>query len=115
MNDDFNTPILISHLFDGVRIINSAKDAKIQLTQGDIDLLIATFEGFLFDVCGLKMEEATGNDQLSDDLMKFILDMRADAKAKKDFATSDLIRDRLAELKIQIKDSKEGTTWSVND
>jgi cysteinyl-tRNA synthetase len=115
MNDDFNTPILISHLFDGVRIINSAKDGKLQLTQSDIDLLITTFEGFLFDVCGLKIEDTAGNDQLTDDLMKFILDIRSEAKAKKDFATSDLIRDRLAEMKIQIKDSKEGTTWSVNE
>lgn len=115
MNDDFNTPILISHLFEGVRIINSAKDGKLQLTQSDIDLLVATFEGFLFDVCGLKIEDAAGNDQLTGELMQFILDMRAEAKAKKDFATSDLIRDRLAEMKIQIKDSKEGTTWSVND
>lgn len=115
MNDDFNTPILISHLFEGVRIINSVKEGKIKLTAGDISMLSSTFDAFFGKVLGLKMEEAASNDALTDDLMKFILEMRSSAKANKDFATSDLIRDTLAKMNIQIKDTKEGATWSINE
>ncbi|MEZ4800500.1 MAG: cysteine--tRNA ligase [Flavobacteriales bacterium] len=115
MNDDFNTPILISQLFEGVRIINSAKEGKLKLTAADIELLKATFESFFYDVLGLQAEDAGSNDALTDNLMDFILNMRTTAKSNKDFATSDLIRDTLAKMNIQIKDTKEGTTWSIND
>lgn len=115
MNDDFNTPILISQLFEGVRIINSVKEGKLKLTAADIALLKSTFESFFYDVLGLQAEDASSNDALTDHLMDFILNMRSTAKSNKDFATSDLIRDTLAKMNIQIKDTKEGTTWSIND
>ena len=115
MNDDFNTPILISHLFEGVRIINTAKEGKLKLTAEDIALLNKTFNGFFFDVCGLSAEDSSSNNEVTGHLMDFILEMRTEAKANKDFAKSDLIRDRLAQMNIQIKDSKEGTSWSIND
>jgi cysteinyl-tRNA synthetase len=115
MNDDFNTPILISHLFEGVRIINTAKEGKLKLTAEDIALLNKTFNGFFFDVCGLNIEDSSSNNEVTGHLMDFILEMRTEAKANKDFAKSDLIRDRLASMNIQIKDSKEGTSWSIND
>ncbi len=115
MNDDFNTPILISHLFEGVRIINTAKEGKLKLTAEDIALLNKTFNGFFFDVCGLSIEDSSSNNEVTGHLMDFILEMRTEAKANKDFAKSDLIRDRLASMNIQIKDSKEGTSWSIND
>jgi cysteinyl-tRNA synthetase len=115
MNDDFNTPILISHLFEGVRIINTAKEGKLKLTAEDIALLNKTFNGFFFDVCGLSAEDSSSNNEVTGQLMDFILEMRTEAKANKDFAKSDLIRDRLAQMNIQIKDSKEGTSWSIND
>jgi cysteinyl-tRNA synthetase len=115
MNDDFNTPILISHLFEGVRIINTAKEGKLKLTAEDIALLNKTFNGFFFDVCGLSVEDNSANNEVTGQLMDFILEMRTEAKANKDFAKSDLIRDRLAQMNIQIKDSKEGTSWSIND
>jgi cysteinyl-tRNA synthetase len=115
MNDDFNTPILISHLFEGVRIINTAKEGKLKLTAEDIALLNKTFNGFFFDVCGLSLEDNSANNEVTGQLMDFILEMRTEAKANKDFAKSDLIRDRLAQMNIQIKDSKEGTSWSIND
>jgi cysteinyl-tRNA synthetase len=115
MNDDFNTPILISHLFEGVRIINTAKEGKLKLTAEDIALLNKTFNGFFFDVCGLSVEDSSSNNEVTGHLMDFILEMRTEAKANKDFAKSDLIRDRLASMNIQIKDSKEGTSWSIND
>jgi cysteinyl-tRNA synthetase len=115
MNDDFNTPILISHLFEGVRIINTTKEGKLKLTAEDIALLNKTFSGFFFDVCGLNIEDSSSNNEVTGHLMDFILEMRTEAKANKDFAKSDLIRDRLASMNIQIKDSKEGTSWSIND
>lgn len=113
MNDDFNTPILISHLFEGVRVINSANEGKIQLTTDDIALIQKTFDEFLFDVMGLKNEENNSNSELAESLMQMIIRMRADAKSNKDYATSDKIRDLLAEIKVQIKDTKEGAQWSV--
>lgn len=113
MNDDFNTPILISHLFEGVRIINSAKEGSVKLTAADIALVQQTFQEFLFDVMGLAEEAAGENSELTESLMQMIIRMRADAKAGKDYATSDKIRDLLAEIKVQIKDTKEGTQWSV--
>ena len=115
MNDDFNTPILISHLFEGVRIINTAKEGKLKLTAEDIALLNKTFNSFFFDICGLTVEDNSSNNEVTGQLMDFILEMRTEAKANKDFAKSDLIRDRLAQMNIQIKDSKEGTSWSIND
>ncbi len=115
MNDDFNTPILISHLFEGVRIINSVKDGKLKLTASDIALLSKTMDEFFHQVLGLNIEDAGANDALTEQLMNFILEMRSNAKSNKDFATSDLIRDSLAKLNIQIKDTKEGATWSINE
>jgi len=112
MNDDFNTPIVISQLFEGVRVINSVKEGSITLTQEDIALLKSTFEDFFYSVMGLQDEEGKENSQLTDSLMQMILRMRADAKANKDWATSDKLRDALAGLNVQIKDSKEGTTWT---
>jgi cysteinyl-tRNA synthetase len=115
MNDDFNTPILISHLFEGARIINSINDGKLKLTAPDIALLSKTMDEFFHQVLGLNIEDAGANDALTEQLMNFILEMRSNAKSNKDFVTSDLIRDSLAKLNIQIKDTKEGATWSINE
>lgn len=112
MNDDFNTPIVISQLFEGVRIINSAKEGALTLSAKDIEILQGTFQSFFYDVMGLKDEEAGENSQLTESLMQMIIRMRSEAKANKDYAASDKLRDALAAIKIQIKDSKEGTTWT---
>lgn len=115
MNDDFNTPVLIAHLFDAVRMINSAKDKKVNLTQVDIDLLKKVYQHFLFDIMGLKMEEENNKSNSTlEKVMEIVLEMRSKAKANKDFATSDAIRDQLLVAGVQIKDSKEGTNWSLN-
>ncbi len=114
MNDDFNTSILIAHLFDAVRIINSANDKKLNLTQEDINLLKEIYEDFLFDVLGLKQEEK--NQKLNkalDSVMSLMLEMRAKAKNEKNFALSDEIRDKLLAAGFQIKDAKEGSTWKI--
>ncbi len=115
MNDDLNTPILIAHLFDGVRMINSANDGKLALSADDIARLQALFNAMLFDVLGLRKEDdAKGDDGTLDGVMQLIIAMRADAKATKNFALSDKIRDQLAAVGISIKDTKEGSTWDRN-
>ena len=112
MSDDFNTPILISHLFEVVKVINSCLDNKIQLTQTDIERLQKLVKGFVFEVLGLQVEVSGASNDISNDLMQVIIRLRAEAKGKKDFATSDLIRDELKAINIQLQDSKEGTTWT---
>ncbi|TAL63141.1 MAG: cysteine--tRNA ligase [Bacteroidetes bacterium] len=112
MNDDFNSPILLAHLFDGVKTINSINDGKATISKEDLSLLQKTFHGFIFDVLGLKEEKpATNNDDLLNNLMAMIIEMRNEAKEKKDFPASDKLRNGLAKSKITIKDTKEGTTW----
>ncbi|MCC6599829.1 MAG: cysteine--tRNA ligase [Crocinitomicaceae bacterium] len=112
MDDDLNTPILISHLFDGVRVINSCAEGKLPLTENDINLLSKVFHSFVFDIIGLRKETATEDQsQLVLSLMEFILKLRREAKENKDYAASDKIRNELAEMNIIIKDSKDGTDW----
>ena len=113
MNDDLNTPIVISHFFDMTKVINTVNDKKATLTQADIDELKSVFETFLFEILGLKNEDAGNNTALVDGLMQMILDMRAQAKSNKDWATSDKIRDSLNALGVTVKDGKDGATWTM--
>ena len=113
MNDDFNTPIVISHLFDMAKTINTVNDKKATLTQADIDELKQVFETFYFDILGLKDEASSDNTALIDGLMQMIFDMRATAKSNKDWATSDKIRDTLGALGVAVKDGKDGATWEL--
>jgi cysteinyl-tRNA synthetase len=113
MNDDFNTPILISHLFEGVKIINTVHDKKAKLNAEDLALLKKLMFEFTFDILGLMPEQSDDKGELIDYLMQTIIGLRQDARKNKDFATSDKIRDELAKLKIQIKDSKEGSSWEI--
>lgn len=114
MNDDFNTPILIAHLFEGVRYINLLKDNKENITAADLELLSSTMLAFVFDVLGLENQKAadSSNDKL-EGTINMLIDMRNKARADKDFAMSDHIRDQLLALGIQLKDSKEGTSFSI--
>lgn len=114
MNDDFNSPILIAHLFDAAKLIHAVAEGNQQLNAADIALLKQTMYDFMFEVMGL---EAVGNgggdtDKL-DKTVGLLIELRNQARANKDFATSDSIRDQLAEAGIQLKDSKEGTTYSL--
>jgi cysteinyl-tRNA synthetase len=114
MNDDFNTSVLIAHLFDGVRIINSAYDNKLNLTQDDIDLLKTIYQHFVFDILGLKEEET--NQKLNsalNEVMTMVLNIRAEAKQNKNFKLSDEIRDKLNAFGFQIKDTKDGSSWTL--
>jgi len=115
MNDDFNTPILLSQLFECARIINSANDKKETLTADDITLLKKIYQDFLVDVMGIKREEQTGKSvEALNNVMNLVIDLRKKVKDNKDYATSDEIRNRLQESGIQIKDGKEGATWTIN-
>ncbi|HRH10309.1 MAG TPA: cysteine--tRNA ligase [Bacteroidia bacterium] len=114
MNDDFNTPVLIAHLFELVRIINSANDKKTNLTQNDIDLIKKVYQNFVFDVMGLKLEEESSKaGKVLDKVMQFLLNMRNKAKSEKNFSLSDEIRNNLTDAGIQVKDSKEGSSWKI--
>ena len=114
MNDDFNSPILIAQLFEGVRFINLIKDNSATLKAEDLKIFINTMNAFVFDVLGLKDEKAIGNnnDKL-EGVVQMLINMRMEARANKDFAMSDQIRDQLIALGIQLKDGKEGTMFSI--
>lgn len=116
MDDDLNTPIVIANLFEACRIVNSAKDAGMKLTTGDIEALKSTFDTFLGDILGIVNETATASSQSLkpfEEAVDLLLSIRAEAKAKKDWATSDLIRDRLAAMGFTIKDTKDGVEWTL--
>lgn len=116
MNDDFNTPILIAELFSAVKFINQVKDGKATISQEDFDILTSTLNIFVFDVLGLQNvsdNDASGSNKLSD-TVELLINMRAEARANKDFALSDKIRDELADIGIQLKDGKDGTTFTTN-
>ncbi len=114
MNDDFNTPILIANLFEGIKFIHLVKEGKDSLTADDIKLLSDTLRNFTFDVIGIKDEKATAQDaEKLEGVMAMLIDMRLEARANKNFALSDQIRDQLLALGIQLKDGKDGTTFTV--
>jgi len=114
MNDDFNTPILIAQLFEGVRYTNLMNDGKESLNQADLDVFKKTMFAFVHDILGLqdKNEMATNNDKL-EGVVNMLIGMRNEARANKNWGLSDEIRDKLLELGIQLKDGKEGTTFSL--
>lgn len=116
MNDDLNTPIVISHLFDAAKVINSAKAGHIELTTADCKELKEVFTLFLFDILGLRLEkESTGaKEQVYEKVVDMLLEHRNYAKAQKDWATSDKIRDELTALGFEIKDTKEGSEWKLS-
>lgn len=114
MNDDFNTSVLIAHLFEASRMINSASDKKIHLNQRDVDQLRELYQHFVFDVLGLRGEEENANvNSAMDSVMELVLEIRRKAKIGKDYQLSDDIRNKLAAAGIQINDTKDGSTWKI--
>ena len=115
MDDDINTPILIAHLFDGVRIINSIKAGKESLSCDDFKKLKSIFQIFVSDILGLSSAKENSGGNLTNEVMDLVLKLRGNAKSNKDFSTADLIRDELNKINIQIKDNLDGSTWEVNN
>ncbi|MDQ1772429.1 cysteine--tRNA ligase [Labilibaculum sp. A4] len=114
LNDDFNTPILIAHLFDGVKMINSLAVGKETITASDLTVLKDLYHNLVFDVLGLKDEgESGGNNEILDKVVRLLLSTRDEAKKNKDWATADKIRDELTNLGIVVKDTKDGYEWEI--
>jgi cysteinyl-tRNA synthetase len=115
MNDDFNTPILIAHLFDAVKCINQVNDGNTTVTAEDLELLKQTITTFAFDILGLVniSKESSGSDKLAG-AVEILINLRKEARLNKNFALSDKIRDELLEAGIQLNDSREGTTFTTN-
>jgi len=114
MNDDFNSPMVIASLFEGVRIINSVADKKETISTTELELLKTIFDTFLFDILGLKDEKSNDQGELLDGIMQLVLAIRQKSRETKDWGTSDQIREALQKLHITVKDGKEGSTWNVN-
>jgi cysteinyl-tRNA synthetase len=113
LNEDLNTPKLLANLFDGVRLINSVNDGGKTISEDELELLKEIFQTFVIDILGLKIEEKVLKNDLTDSLIQTLLNLRMDAKSKKDFATSDLIRDELAKMGVIVKDKKDGFDWEI--
>ncbi len=115
LSDDLNSPVAIAVLFDWVRIINSLVEGKETITEADLALLKATFNTLVHDILGLVDSQVEGskNAELTGNLIEMLLNMRLQAKANKDFATSDRIRDELNKLGVIVKDRKDGFDWEI--
>ncbi len=115
LRDDLNTPILIAHLFDGVKMIRALADSKESITTADLLELKSLYLTMVYEVLGLaplKTEPAGSN--LTGELVEMILQLRNQAKVNRDFTTADQIRDGLTQLGVSLKDHKEGTDWEIN-
>jgi cysteinyl-tRNA synthetase len=114
LNEDLNTPILIAQLFEAVKVINSVADGKMSLDSENLQILSDTFRLMVTDILGLQPEIKESGNSNEDVFIQLLIDLRTVAKAKKDFATADAIRNKLAEAGVQIMDTKEGVTFSKN-
>lgn len=115
LDDDINTPMVIAHLFEAAKIINSAADGKTALTSGQIESLRNLFDTMLDEILGIRLGSSGSEMDLSpyEGAVDLLMDIRANAKQNKDWTTSDLIRDKLAELGFNVKDTKNGVEWSL--
>ena len=114
MNDDFNTPILIAHLFEAVKEINGLKEGKTEITHADKKHLETLLNGFVHDILGLKKEVESQSNSQAPALVEMLIQLRKEARENKDFASSDNIRDQLLALGIQLKDGTDGTTFNFS-
>jgi len=110
LNDDLNTPQAIAQLFEAARVINLVNDGKLKINAINLQLLNELFDDYLINILGIK-EEIVADDPSLDGLMQLLFEMRAQAKAYKNFALSDQIRDKITALGFIIKDGKDGSSW----
>ncbi|MCC8119224.1 MAG: cysteine--tRNA ligase [Bacteroidales bacterium] len=117
MDDDFNTPVLIANLFEACSLVNKIKDGNASLTAEDLEKLKSVMKTFLVDILGIRTEMAGDGSSQSlkpfEEAVDLLLEIRAAAKANKDWATSDRIRNRMAEIGFDVKDTKSGVEWSL--
>ncbi|PVX52262.1 cysteinyl-tRNA synthetase [Balneicella halophila] len=113
LSDDLNSPIAIAHLFDGVKMINSIKAEKETISADDLQELKEFYHTMVFDILGLKKEDetASADNETVAGLMQLVISLRQNAKTAKDWATADKIRDKLKEIGIIVKDTKDGAEW----
>jgi cysteinyl-tRNA synthetase len=114
INDDLNTPVLLAHMYDGVKVINNIRDGKRKIDAENLKALSLLYNNFVFEILGLRNDasEEGNDDKALNKLMEMIIDIRKQARENKDWSTSDKIRDSLKEAGIQIKDTKDGAEWS---
>jgi cysteinyl-tRNA synthetase len=115
MNDDLNTAVMLSHLFELSKIINLAFDGKITLTSEGLSLIKQIYDDYLFQISGIKTEseESSKIYEALNKVVEIVLELRKEAKQQKNYTLSDRLRDKLLEAGIQIKDQKDGTTWKI--
>ena len=116
MNDDLNSPMVISAMFDYVRIINQIAEGQATISAEDLEEMKRIFNLYVFDILGLrneKQESAAGGGDMLAKVVDMILAVRQDAKAAKDWATSDKIRNELTAIGIRVKDRKDGVDWEI--
>ncbi len=111
MNDDFSAPSLVANLFEAIRYINLISDDKETISKQDLTLLSKEINAFVFDILGLKKIQEQGNGKLSK-VMDLVLEIRQEARETKNWSMSDLIRDKLNEVGIVVKDGKDGADWT---
>lgn len=114
MCDDFNTPVVIANMFEISRLVNLISGKKETITEQDKAALKENYEIIFNQILGMKGEQSDNSNTIIEGLMNMIIEMRAEARANKDWAKSDQIRDRLTEVGITIKDGKEGAKWEIN-
>ena len=114
MNDDFNTPMLISEIFSAVKYINQIKDGSSSIDAENLKTLKDTLNGFVFEVLALQDNTNSNSDKKLRETIKILIALRKQARDQKNFGLSDQIRDQLAEIDIQLKDGKDGTTFSLD-
>ena len=114
MCDDFNTPVAIANMFEICRLINLVADKKETISQADKDALKENFAIVFNDILGMKGEQTDNSLNVIESLMNVILSLRSEARANKDWAKSDLIRDELSKAGITIKDGKDGASWTMD-
>jgi cysteinyl-tRNA synthetase len=116
MNDDLNTPVLIAHLFDGVKYINSVYGGTETISEEDLNILKSHYNDFIFKILGLKDQENNSKHlAYLKDVVDLLLNLRLEAKAKKDFGTADKIRTELTKIGFEIRDKKDGFEWEIKD
>jgi cysteinyl-tRNA synthetase len=115
LNDDFNSPVAISHLFDGIKTINLAASGESLMTAGDIDRCRQFYNKAVLEILGLVPEgQPPGDAALTGELIELLLRMRVEARQNKNFELADKIRDEMTSLGIEVKDTRDGFEWRLN-